>query len=370
MVTRLLLVLLLLVALPLGAQQEPRRPKLAEGLDPNDWRSYFLTGLERINPGGKDAIPYFQWAHRLSPASPEPLHAEWVAHWLGNLSLFARDVKPGARWWDKVARIDSLLYAALEVDPFTARNHTRLIYDAMGVDYDGELFTRGFVAYTTGHYAQAVQLLREPAAKGAAARTARYFRALSFYQMQRFDSAAAEMLALAGEARRDNARQTGRVYDAPALYEFAVARALVRGGDLAGARLALGRALEEDLSLAAAHALLGQIAQQQGRPDEMVTEWTTAAELRPGHAFYADGLGTALRAAGRYEAAAAAYERAVALAPEWAAPRWNLALALEDLDRKADAAKRYAEFVEMAPQAYESQKAMARGKITKLTAGR
>lgn len=360
----LALLLALLLASPALAQS-PERPKLGRDADPNDWRSYYTTGLKALGSNPQRAAELFWWSSRLSPGSAEPLHGRWVALWLANPRLLEEVPGAGSREEAYAMRIDSVLLEAFAIDPFTPRQFSRLIYDAIPGAWGNDAFTKGFLAYTEGRYQLAVSHLRK-STNGRLAREARYYRALSFHSLQRFDSAAVELAALAELARRENASRTRVVYETPAVYEYGVALAKVRLRDWPGARAALQRALEEDLAMAAAHAALAYVAQEEGNAEEMLREWEQTVELRPRSAHYHDGHATALRAAGQLEQAVAAYARAIELEPHWAAPRYNAALVLDQLGRQADAAGRYREFVERAPKAYATQVAHAEGRIAAL----
>ena len=354
---RLLILVPLLLAGALGAQ-EPRRPKLDREADPNDWRSYYMAGVKQLTVSPARSAEYFLWASRLSPSSAEPLHARWVARLLANPRLLEEAPGRGSPEEAALLQIDSLLFRAFEIDPFTPRQLSRMVYDAMPGQYGNDRFTNGVLAYTEGRYDLARSHLRH-LLNGSAARDARYYRALSWQAQQQFDSAAAELEALAELARTDNARAFRRIYESPAIYELGVGAARIRLRDYPGARAALQRALEEDVSLAAAHFMLSQLAQLEGDTAQRVNEARMAAELQPGSAAMHDAYATALRAAGQLEAAAAEYERAIALEPHWAAPHYNVALVLEQLDRRADAARHYGEFVARAPRAYEQQRQVA-----------
>ena len=363
---RVLTILLLILPTLLGAQSRPR-PKLDKDADPNDWRSYYVAGARSIQVSPAKSAELFWWASRLSPGSAEPLHMRWVALWLANAKLLEEeDFRPGSDEERLVWQIDSVLYDAFSLDPFTQRQYSRLVYDAMPGTYGSDAFTKGFLAYSEGRYELALSHLRR-ATGGRVARSARYYRALSFHALQRYDSAAAELEALASMARTNNETRFRRVYESPAIYEYGVAMARARLKDLDGARTALLRALEEDVSFAAAHAALATIAQARGDTAEAVRERQLAVDLRPTSGVLRDELGTALRAAGRLEESVAAYEKAIELEPHWAAPHFNVALVLETLGRKADAARHYHEFVTRAPLAYEQQIAIAKQKAQALS---
>jgi hypothetical protein len=363
---RFALALSLVVAVPLSAQ-DARPPKLGKDADPNDWRSYYMAGVKGLQVSPTKSAELLWWASRLSPGSPEPLHMRWVALSLANPKLLEETPARGSAEERLSERIDSVLYEALAIDPFTQRQYSRLVYDAMPGTWGNDAFTNGFLAYTEGRYELAASYLRK-ATGGRAARNARYYRALSFHALQRYDSAATELEALVALARAENQKRTSAIYETPAVYEYGVGMARMRLRDWEGARAALVRALEEDVSFAAAHSALAWVAQQKGDTAEMLRELQMTVDLKPGSGAYHDALGTGLRLAGRLEEAAASYEQAIALEPYWAAPRYNLAIVLDNLGRKADAARRYREFAERAPKAYASQIALANDRAAALAA--
>jgi tetratricopeptide (TPR) repeat protein len=366
MTHRIFLLLLLLLPAVLSAQAAPKRPKLDRDADANDWRAYYMAGMKVIVENPAKAADMFWWASRLSPGSPEPLQARWVALWLRDPGLLRSRMKPGGKDEAKALAIDSVLLAALEIDPFVPQQYSRLVYEEMPGMWSGDAFTTGFLAYTEGNYGLALSNLKR-ASTGEASRPARYVRALSFAAQRQYDSVAAELTALAALAREDNAKRTRIVYETSSIYEYGAAMAKARLGDMNGARASLTRALEEDLAMAAAHVALAQVAEKQGYTEEALREWTAALELRPGNAAWHDGYATALRNAKRDEEAVAAYEKAIALEPHWAAPYWNLAVALEQLGRKPDAARRYQEFAARAPIAYADQVASAQSRAARLS---
>jgi len=111
---------------------------------------------------------------------------------------------------------------------------------------------------------------------------------------------------------------------------------LHKAGLLAGAEGAYREALEADPDNAEARYLLGSLALQAGRPDEAVDHLSRAAADGAGADCLAR-LGEALAAAGRNAEARVAYERAIAIKPDYAAAHNNLGVALKHLDRTDDA---------------------------------
>ena len=347
------------------------RPALKKDRDTNDWHEYYQAGLKLIERQlPKSADPYFLWAARLNPEAAEPVHMHWVAQMI--LSGRLLEIEPGkgnAKEEAQRARIDSVLLEALRIDPFTPRHYARYVYEALPGYWGEDDFTRGYLAYTEGSYERAARMLAR-ITKGDRVRSAHMFRALSFYELQRYDSAAAELTWLADFAARENATKLTRSYEGIAVYLYGIGVARMRLGDLDAARAALLRALDEDVSLAAAHVALAQVAMRRADTAEVLREWQAALELRPSSAAVHGNFATALHLLGRREEAVAEYEQAISLEPLWAVPYFNEALVLDAMGRGADAVTRYAQFIERAPRAYEAQLRRARERIGALNGGR
>jgi cytochrome c-type biogenesis protein CcmH/NrfG len=77
---------------------------------------------------------------------------------------------------------------------------------------------------------------------------------------------------------------------------------------------------------------------QRGDAERAVQHLRRALELDPGHAVSWLNLGIVHHQAGRLEAAVGAYEQAVACGGDTLLARYNMAVALEALDRPAEAA--------------------------------
>lgn len=359
-------------AAPTAAPRSARdsAPALARGKDANDWREYYAEGLrliERKLP--KSADRYFLWAARLNPQTAEPVHMHWVA--LSLMKGHLLEIEPGkgtARDEAERAGVDSVLMEALRIDPFTPRHYARYVYEGRAGYWRRDALTQGYLAYTEARYDRAVRLLAH-VREGDRLMPARMFRALSFYAMERYDSAAVELELLAALASSERATTLAPSYEGPAVYLYGVGMARLRLGDLDGARDALTRALGEDVSLAAAHVALAKVAAARGDTTEALHEWAMAVELRPSSAAMHGGYANALHAFGRHEEAVAEYERAIALEPHWADPYFNEATVLDRLRRGPEAVTRYAQFLARAPLAYTKPIEVARARIAALNGG-
>jgi tetratricopeptide (TPR) repeat protein len=112
-------------------------------------------------------------------------------------------------------------------------------------------------------------------------------------------------------------------------------------------------ALERAAPMAGEHPeylrLTGITRHLQGRPGEAVTALRRALDKVPGDALTLTNLGTALRAAGDFEAAVVALRRACDLAPGLAAGWYNLGRALGSAGRTGEAHEAYAEALRCDP---------------------
>jgi Tfp pilus assembly protein PilF len=122
----------------------------------------------------------------------------------------------------------------------------------------------------------------------------------------------------------------------------------------AAARDAFGRALAENLSFYQAHARLGDVAMLQHDPAAALAEYDQAVQLYGDDPVLRDNYGVALLRSGQahYADAEAQFRKAVELAPDYANPYFNLAVALADEGRKEDAIVQFREFVRRAPRRY------------------
>lgn len=107
--------------------------------------------------------------------------------------------------------------------------------------------------------------------------------------------------------------------------------------DREGARIAYGRALEQDPRHVDARVNLGRLLHDQGHPSQAEAHYRLALEAKPGHALALFNLGTALEDLHRPADAAQAYERALRADPGHADAHYNLARLYEKVGRKAAA---------------------------------
>jgi tetratricopeptide (TPR) repeat protein len=108
----------------------------------------------------------------------------------------------------------------------------------------------------------------------------------------------------------------------------AQARRLFAAGSYAQASRLLEDSLKTQPGDADIHLLLGQIYAVEERRTESIQQFTRALELRPDSAITYDALGSALNRFAEFDQARKAFEQAVALDPNMAQARVNLAMSL------------------------------------------
>lgn len=137
---------------------------------------------------------------------------------------------------------------------------------------------------------------------------------------------------------------------------------LHESGDLAGAEHRYREILRADARDADATHLLGLVAHQRGDHALAVAQINAAIALRADKAVYHYNLGNALAALDQPEAAAERFRAATRLDPAHVAARSNLAHALTEAGRHAEAAAEYRRLLERRPAA-AARAALARALI-------
>ncbi len=182
---------------------------------------------------------------------------------------------------------------------------------------------------------------------------------------------AIEHLTAALEERRkreNDSRENIFVYDSKALLEHSLATAHGKAGDVAAAREAYGRALQEDLAFAPAHAALAQLALAAGDTASALSEMALAVELAPSDAALRYDYGVLLaRSGARAAEAAAELKRAAELEPYYAAPHFILGVMHDGSDLRDEALEHYRAFLERAARD-DPQRARAAGRLAELEA--
>ena len=364
----------LIVSLPLGlsAQKPPKRPTLPAGADTNDAMAYHAYGIGMLRDKPGNAADAFYWAHRLSPDFPDALYGEWLASVLSRRGQLP-DYMNGARGVvnSKTYRaIDSLLYGALALNPFVYRRFDRMLFDTyvdiftqrlesrypgrvnrsdVRYEFDTEVMTdpslRGWMAYADGRWDDAIEaytraIKRERRTSGLLAARAR----VEFLKSD-YDAALADMTAALEERRKTEDKDVVYFYDSKAVFEHSIGVIHELRHDRAAAQEAYARALQEDLSYHQAHVRLAALALAGHDTATAISEYDLAAQIEAADPVVRHQLGTLLAATGRCDEAVEQFKGAIAAEPWFAPPYRGLGLALERLQRPAEALAQYEAFL-------------------------
>ncbi|MDB4950084.1 MAG: hypothetical protein JWM27_2733 [Gemmatimonadetes bacterium] len=361
--------LVALFAVPLAAQQAPRRPPLPDTADVNDWEAYYDYGYKMFKASPERADAAFYWASRLDPERAEPLFGRWAAYWYrwdGRFAEYLQDELKGEDLKEAV-RVDSLRLRAMLRNPFVQRDLLVPAYDRLPGRWGDDPATRGILATAQHDYARAVALLNVALQHGSRP-WLHEDRAIAFVALGRFDSAKVETETLLAELHRADERRMVRVYESKGVVEYGLGMLNLARRDQPAAREAFGRALTEDLALAPAHAMLGMLALAQRDTAAGFAEYRQAVELAPEDPVLRVRFGDALTGAGRAAEAVEHLRRAVALEPAYAAGYESLGRALAASGERAAALDAYAAYLVRAPRREAARIAAVRRRVEALSA--
>ena len=366
---RILLISCALSLTPGGAaaQKVPKRPELFAGADTNSWYAYFQSGLSNLRRRPDLASDDFYWAARLNPGAPEPLYASWVAYWKRRPDRFV-DYLEGKRFIvesKEVQQIDSLRLRALQRNPMMYQGLWIQLFESDGPLTSLEPEIQGIVAYAHGNPVRAAERLGE-AVKSKYKRGYRYDRALAFYQMAQYDSAAHELQQLLDDMKTREEKKLVRMYESKQMYEYGIAILMIAKGDTSAAREALGKALTEDLAFAPAHIELAHLAAAGGDTATAIQELSQAIEIDSTNVTAHFELGVELMMTNKTDDAQAHLRKAIALEPYFSPPYFPLAYLLEFDEKNAEAAQMYLAFAARAPRGDERRADVARERAAAL----
>lgn len=351
-----------------AAQQVPKRPELFAGADTNSWFTYYQAGLSNLRRRPDLAADDFYWAERLNPGAPEPLYAGWVAYWKRRPERFW-DYVAGKRFIvesKEVQHIDSLRLKALQRNPMMYQGlWIELFEDEGPLNMSLDPAMQGIVAYAHGNPMKAAERLGE-AVKSKRNRSFRYDRALALYQIAQYDTAANELQILIDDMKKREEKKLVRMYESKQMYEYAIGILMLAKGDTAAARVALGRALTEDLSFAPAHVVLARLSAATGDTATAVQELSQAVELDSGDVVARYELGVSLMMQNKTEEAKTHLRKAIALEPYFAQPYFPLAYILEFDENNKEAAEMYLAYAARATRAEEQRANAARTRAAEL----
>lgn len=369
--------LALLVAAPLAAQKveaTPARPKLWANADTNDAQAYYDFGFAQLKGNPVLAADAFYWSGRLNPTRADAFYARRVALLLSNPDRLARYWRGerGTLRSDEIRRIDSLYLQALTLNPFFYEGLERRLQDAVidhiakedarfsgasanEIEYVIQQYLqragpgeKAFRAYGEGRFQEALAQYAQAIKSSRVKYGYRMMRGRLFFQLNEVDSALTELNLALEDMRKRDAKDMVYVYQSKALLEQAVGMAHHRRGERDKAKEAFARALQEDLAYASAHVQLSYLALETADTAGAVAAMDLAVQLRPDDAGLRYRHGFLLMDAGRLDEAAEQLEKAVALNPEFALPRFARGRLAEKRGNTAGALSEYQAFLALA----------------------
>jgi tetratricopeptide (TPR) repeat protein len=377
-------ILVLAGATPLAAQKdnaEPDRPHLDAGQDTNSAMAYYMYGLARLQRRPSDAARAFYWATRLTPQWAAPYYGRRIALLLSRHDDLAAYLlrRPWIVERADFQKIDSLEYQARIRDPFVARSLDRMLVDEViyqlgggeaAILYGqrtGDPSYDAWKAYSIGQYGRAVQYYAEAIKHSPKEPLLHAARARAFYAMQAYDSAASELTTVLAQLREEDSKRLVYVFDSKAMYEYSIGVVHVARGDVAAARAAFGRALEQDLSFYMAHAALGDVAMRAGDTTTALGEYQLAVQLKGDDAALHFGYGMALLQARHATDAADQFQKATENDPYFALPYFYLARLYDVSEMSGEARDYYQRFLARAPRLM-NERTVAQQRLTALAA--
>jgi tetratricopeptide (TPR) repeat protein len=390
---RLLVAALLLAAAipPVSAQRlgpPEKRPHLAAGADTNDANAYYSYGVSQFEREPQDAAAAFYWAARLNPGWGDPLYARRAALIVAS-PVRLRNVMRGDRRTlqsDEMRRLDSLQFRALMLSPFLYRKLDRsmlvvYIKNQIGssareaspeLDYeidrylrDSDSEMRGWLAYSDGNLPTALDLYARALKSSRDKASIRLDRARIFAMQNRVDSATAEFSLALEEMRKKDEKDLVVFYNSKALAEYSIGVLLEGADNVAGAREAYGRALQEDLSYYPAHLKLGLLALGTRDTATAMSELALASQLAPEEPYVHYMNGYVLGASRHLDESVAELHKAIELEPCYALPYILLGRVEETRGKGREAATAYQQFLDHASAA-DPQREFANGRLAEI----
>lgn len=365
--------LLLAVSFLARAQNAPTRPALRAGADTNDAASYYDLGMALLSRDAAKAADAFYWSYQLSPGEPDAYYARRVAllmsqphlllaYWSGERRV-VRD--------KKVQNADSLYLRALAINPLFYRKLDNVFFDAIirqaateaagasgnrsEIEYELNRYlatappdVKAWRAYADGRFDEALKLYTS-AIKGARKKASlRLDKGRLYYQLNKSDSALAELTLAAEEWRKADKKDLVFMYESKGMVEHALGMVQLRLGKTAEARESFARALQEDLSYAPAHVQLGFIALDARDTTTAISEFDLATQIAATDPALRYQYGFTLHESGKHPEAEEQLKKAISLNPVYAAPHLALAKAQRALNRKDDAIASVRRFLALA----------------------
>jgi tetratricopeptide (TPR) repeat protein len=360
---------------PLRAQRpgpEPPRPKGVVA-DTNDAQGYFDYGVAVFEQEPKTAASAFSWAARHTPGMADALYARRAAMIMADPGLRSAYIEGGRRARDskQLRALDSLYLRALKLNPLLYRRLDRRLLTShitqetqrglrmsgsdasrSEIDYvvdswlrDAGPGFRAWIAYGDGRFDYALKQYAVSAQSAKFKAGIRVERGRIFGMIGQLDSAVAELQLALTEMRSRDTKDLVFFYDSKALFEHTIGTLLEQKDDLAGAREAYGRALQEDLSFYPAHQRLGMLALTAKDTSTAESELDLAVQIAGDEPFLRYVYGWALASLGKHAEAKAHLTKAVELEPYFALPYVVLGQVSERLGDGKSAKAAYTSFL-------------------------
>lgn len=369
------------------------RPKIAVA-DTNDAQAYFDYGLSLFESDPRTSAAAFYWAGRINPAMADAWYCRRAALLMADQSLRKMYVEGGRRARDskQLRALDSLYLRALNLNPTLYRRLDRRLLVGHIVDEtersarqaganvsrteidfyvnswlrDAGSEFRGWLAYGNGDWNLALQYYADAAKAAKFKATIRVERARIFGMIGQLDSAVVQMQLALTEMRSRDTKDLVYFYDSKALFEHTIGTLLEQKSDIAGAREAYGKAMQEDLAFYPAHLRLGMLALSTADTTTALSELDLAVQIAGDEPWLRYVYGWALAAAGKYPDAREQLTKAVALEPYFALPQVALGQVYERLGDAKNAQTAYKSFLARA-SLREPQREFATTRLREVT---
>ena len=379
--SRLFLLMSLLIPVSARAVQgprDPKRPRLDSGADTNDAVVYYNRGMELLDRDPEGASRAFFWATRLDPTWAKALYARRIAGYMAEPRFLVRylDGDPKAVESAEARRLDSLEVRAQRISPFFERDLDKLFYvhyvitavEEGSRQHGGQLeggermeleflieqalrsnevspWLRAHLYQSERQFPQALSLFRTALHDTRDKVPIHVDLAQLFFSTGEYDSALAHLQAAEGDLGQRDADRLVRVYESKEILQHAIAVIHERRGDLAAAREAYGKALQENLSYYPGHVRLGLLAFAAGDTAQALQELGLAVEVAPAEVVARVTYGALLAQTGRTEEALPHLRKVVELEPYYAVPYYLLGRVEDVAGKHAQALVDYRAFL-------------------------
>ena len=375
-------------------KDEPKRPRLSADADTNLSRSYYDLGLEQLDRDPELAADAFYWAARLDPTSADAFYGRRCALLLADKWRFQKYIEEDRRTLqsNEIKRIDSLYLYSLTINPFLYRKldvhlfgdyiqnwaedyarrnnvspgEVRFVIERQ-MQQDASESMRAWQAYGDGRFQDALRFYADAIKHARYKAGLRADRGRLFFQLGEADSALTELTLALEEMRKTDKKDLVYVYESKALLEHSIGLVHQRLGNVAAAKEAFGRALQEDLSYFPAHVQLAYIGINARDTSMALSEMDLAVQIRPDDPLLRYTYGYALGSSGRYADAQVQLVKAIEADPYYAAPYYVLGQVLDAQAKPDEALTQYKTFLARSSQQdlrrkeAEERVAMAKG---------